>query len=329
MHKPASMIEVENLSKRFDQTIAVKNLSFTVEEGEVFVLLGTSGCGKTTTLKMINRLLEPDEGEVRINGSDIREQAPEMLRRRIGYVMQDTGLFPHYNIEENISIVPRLLKWDKAKTHARAEILLRKFNLPPDTYLPLPPNQLSGGQRQRVGFARALMADPPVILMDEPLGSLDPITRHQIQKEFKQLDELSGKTIILVTHDIPEAFELGDRICLMDHGEAQQTGKPSELLMHPRNDFVKHFFSNDQFVLQLKALRLKDLLPYLKPGHPPSPVHFLSEEADILDTIQALSDQQTHKAGNGIIDKNKNYYYPLDLDVLFLAFHQRINASGQ
>lgn len=317
------MIEVCHIVKHFGQTAAVDDLSFTVKEGETFVLLGTSGCGKTTTLKMINRLIEPDAGEVMINGKNIRGRAPEILRRRMGYVLQDVGLFPHYTIEENIAIVPNLLKWDKVKIRSRAETLLEKFNLSPDIYLSLYPDQLSGGQKQRVGFARALMANPPILLMDEPLGALDPVTRHQIQKEFKHLDVLKGKTIILVTHDIPEAIELGDRICLMDQGKVQQTGTAIELLLHPENDFVKKFFSYDQFMLQLKALRIKDLLSYFRPAESFSGGQLLSAESDIMESIRQFSNLQQRNKKLIFLDEEKNQYYELSMEDVFMAFQRK------
>lgn len=321
------MIEARHLSKHFDHIMAVEDLSFNVKKGETFVLLGTSGCGKTTTLKMINRLLDPDGGEVLINGKNIRQQPPEMLRRKMGYVLQDTGLFPHYTIRENISVVPDMLKWDKAKIYSRAKTLLKKFNLSPDIYLDLYPDQLSGGQQQRVGFVRALMADPPILLMDEPLGALDPVTRSQIRKEFKQLDELKGKTIILVTHDIPEAIELGHRICLMDKGREQQTGSAVELLLHPKNDFVKSFFSGDQFMLQLKALHIKDLLFYFKPVNPQPDGYQLNARSNILEAIEQLSILQPENKNLMVVDKNNDQYYYLNLTGLLAAFQQKISAD--
>lgn len=321
------MIEVRHVSKHFGNIKAVDDFSFTVKKGEIFVLLGTSGCGKTTTLKMINRLIEPDTGEIIINKENIHTHPPEILRRSIGYVLQDTGLFPHYTIRENIGVVPDLLKWDKVKTHARAEILLDKFNLSPDIYLNLYPDQLSGGQQQRVGFARALMADPPILLMDEPLGALDPVTRHQIRKEFKQLDELKGKTIVLVTHDIPEAIELGDRICLMDKGKAQQTGSAAELLLHPKNEFVREFFSTDQFMLQLKALHVKDLLPSLKPVNRKPDGSLLDSKTNLMETMERLLALPSENKGLMVINDNNDQYYQLNLNDLLTAFQRKISTA--
>src|SRR5579859_4140101 len=232
------MIVVKNITRNFGAHKAVDNISFTVEKGENIVFLGTSGSGKTTLLKMINRLLEPDSGEILIDGRPITGQRPEDLRRNIGYVLQNNGLFPHYTIAENIAVVPQLLKWDEKRIEKRIAELIEKLHLSPDQ-LKVYPNELSGGQQQRIGLARALVADPPVLLMDEPFGALDNITRAKIHAEFKALDELKRKTIIMVTHDVQEAFELGDRICLMDKGEIVQDGTPAELLFKPVNDFVK------------------------------------------------------------------------------------------
>jgi len=248
------MIKVEQLNKVFGQVKAVDDISFEVKEGENLVLLGTSGCGKTTTLKMLNRLIEPTGGRIFINGKNILEQPPEELRRGIGYVLQNNGLFPHYTVAENIAIVPQLLKWDKARIDERVNELIEKLHLSAD-YLDKYPNQLSGGQQQRVGLARALVADPPVLLMDEPFGALDNVTRSKIHSEFKVLDELKRKTIIMVTHDVQEAFELGDRICLMDKGKIIQAGTPAELLFNPANDFVKEFLKDQRLQLEFRAIK--------------------------------------------------------------------------
>lgn len=251
------MIEAKNVTKTFDGHTAVDNVSFTVKEGETLVLLGRSGSGKTTLLKMINRLIEPGSGEIRIDGRSTKDGSPEELRRKIGYVFQNTGLFPHYTIEGNIAIVPRLLGWEKEKIRERINSLMEKLGLPA-TYLSSYPHQLSGGQQQRVGLARALASDPPILLMDEPFGALDPITRVSLQKDFKELDELKSKTIILVTHDVQEAFGLADRICLMDKGRIIQAGEPRELLFHPAGKYVKDFFDDQRFLLEVKMMEPSD-----------------------------------------------------------------------
>jgi len=246
------MIKVENLSKSFGKIKAVDHISFKVKERENLILLGTSGCGKTTTLKMLNRLIEPTSGEIFINGENILGRSPEILRRGIGYVLQNNGLFPHYTVAENIAIVPQLLRWDRKRIENRVSELLEKLHLD-TTYLDVYPNELSGGQQQRVGLARALVADPPVLLMDEPFGALDNVTRSKIHAEFKALDELKRKTIIMVTHDVQEAFELGDRICLMDKGRIIQNGTPAELLFNPVNGFVKDFLKEQRLQLEFRA----------------------------------------------------------------------------
>lgn len=256
------MIELKGVSKKFNHTQAVNDVSFKVNEAETLVLLGTSGCGKTTTLKMINRLITPDTGEIYIGGEAINNQDADALRKKIGYVMQHIGLFPHYSIAENIAVVPKLLKWPKAKIEERIRGLIEKLHLPVNS-LSLLPNQLSGGQQQRVGLARALVADPAVLLMDEPFGALDNVTRTSIQKEFKELDELKRKTIVMVTHDVQEAFELADRICLMDKGKVVQLGTPKELLYQPVNDFARKFLAGQQLTLEFKITKLSDIWPFL------------------------------------------------------------------
>jgi osmoprotectant transport system ATP-binding protein len=249
------MIAVRNITKTFGAHKAVDNVSFEVKEGETIVFLGTSGCGKTTLLKMINRLLEPDCGEILIDGRNVADRRPEELRRGIGYVIQNYGLFPHYTIEENIGTVPRLLAWEKAVIAKRVTTLMEKLQLPPAEYRSIYPAQLSGGQQQRVGIARALAADPPILLMDEPFGALDPITRSSVRKDFRELDELKAKTIILVTHDIQEAFDLADRIFLLDKGRIIQQGTPDELLFKPAGDYTRQFLQEQQF--QLEAGRIQ------------------------------------------------------------------------
>jgi osmoprotectant transport system ATP-binding protein len=256
------MITVSGLTKSYGDNKAVNDISFEVSQGENLVLLGTSGCGKTTTLKMINRLITPDAGKITINGADINDGKPEDLRRKIGYVMQSIGLFPHYTIQENISVVPKLLHWPADKTQQRTQELLEKFQLP-QSILKLYPNELSGGQQQRVGLARALITDPAILLMDEPFGALDNVTRTGIQEEFKALEEFKRKTIVMVTHDVMEAFELADRICVMDKGKIVQIGTPKELLFKPTNDFVSKFLDGQRLALEFKTITINDLRKFL------------------------------------------------------------------
>lgn len=249
----------------FNGFTAVDGISFSVEQGETLVLLGTSGSGKTTTLKMINRLIEPTSGSIRIKGKEIRQQDPVKLRKHIGYVIQEIGLFPHYTVGENIAVVPELLHWDEHKIQQRQHELMELVGLPPDQYLGRMPHELSGGQQQRIGLIRALAADPPIVLLDEPFGALDPITRMDIRSEFKRLEHFLEKTMILVTHDVLEAFELGDVICLMDRGRIQQLGTPKELLFAPKNAFVRDFLKGNRLQLELQSLTLNDIISQIKP----------------------------------------------------------------
>ncbi|QIP16362.1 ABC transporter ATP-binding protein [Spirosoma aureum] len=234
------MIDIKNLTKQFGSHPAVNDVSLSIGRGENLILLGTSGCGKTTTLKMINRLIEPTKGSISVDGVDVRQQPGPELRRRIGYVIQDGGLFPHYTVAEAIATVPKLLGWNLAATQQRVRELIDKLQLPA-SLLTRYPAELSGGQRQRVGLARALAARPPVVLMDEPFGALDPFTRKHVRRELFGLNELQETTVVLVTHDVREALELADRIALMDKGRIVQLGTPGELLNHPATDFVRDF----------------------------------------------------------------------------------------
>jgi osmoprotectant transport system ATP-binding protein len=253
------MISVEHVSKNFSAIKAVDDISFEVKESENMVFLGTSGCGKTTTLRMVNRLTEPSQGTIFVNGENIMQQQPEKLRRSIGYVLQHNGLFPHYTVAQNIAIVPELLGGNKDQIRKRTIELMEKLHLPPEKYLNVYPDQLSGGQQQRVGLARALAANPPVLLMDEPFGALDTITRNKIRKELSDLDEFKRKTIIMVTHDVQEAFALADKICLMDKGKIVQLGSPDELLFNPVNEFVSNFLKEEKTQLVFRSVKLNRL----------------------------------------------------------------------
>ncbi len=239
------MITIRNVSKSFDggQRYALRDISLEVQEGETLVLLGSSGCGKTTLLRLINRLIDPTGGTIEVGGIDIATQDPVTLRRRIGYVFQGIGLFPHLNIGENVAIVPRLLGWPRDRRRARAEELLHLVDLDPATYAARFPEELSGGQQQRVGVARALAANPDYLLMDEPFGALDALTRDSLQQSMASLKQRLQKTIVFVTHDIFEALILGDRIAVLHAGELQQVGPKEEILRHPTTDFVRELFA--------------------------------------------------------------------------------------
>jgi osmoprotectant transport system ATP-binding protein len=313
------MIEVQQLTKTYQQTVAVSDVSFTVNEGDTLVLLGTSGSGKTTTLRMINRLIEPTSGNIIINGKNILSQQPEVLRRSIGYVLQGYGLFPHYTVAENIAIVPKLLKWNEEKIDNRINELLHKLQLPPEQYRDVYPSQLSGGQMQRVGLARALAANPPILLMDEPFGALDPLTRIAVRKEFKALDEIKKKTIILVTHDIQEAFELGDVIGLMDKGKMQQLAIPSRLLFKPVNDFVQQFFDHERLQLELKSNNLKAIWNNL-PLAPSNSTVTLSSHQTLWEAMDAIANNNEPVIA---FDKETNTYKAITFAQLKTSFQQQ------
>ena len=263
----AATIEFEHVSKHYDAATlksgapgAVDDLSLTVPAGRICVLVGPSGCGKTTTLKMVNRLIEPSSGRILVDGVDIAGQDVTELRRSIGYVIQQVGLFPHQSIAENVSTVPRLLGWGRDKQRARADELLAIVGLEPGTYRDRYPSQLSGGERQRVGVARALAADPPVMLMDEPFGAVDPIVRERLQNEFLRLQEGMAKTILFVTHDIDEAIKMGDLVVVMQiGGKIAQVGAPAELLAGPATEYVARFVGADRGLKRLSLYRVGDV----------------------------------------------------------------------
>ncbi|MBC3991066.1 betaine/proline/choline family ABC transporter ATP-binding protein [Streptomyces sp. AC563] len=246
------MIRFEHVSKRYaDGTTAVADLSFEVAEGELVTLVGPSGCGKTTTMKMVNRLIEPSSGQIFLDGEDIATIDPVQLRRRIGYVIQQVGLFPHKTVLENTATVPHLLGWQRGKAGARAAELLDLVGLDPSVYGDRYPDQLSGGQRQRVGVARALAADPPVLLMDEPFGAVDPVVREHLQNEFLRLQEQVRKTVLFVTHDIEEAVRLGDRIAVYGAGRIEQFDAPAAVLGSPATPYVADFVGADRGLKRL------------------------------------------------------------------------------
>lgn len=240
------VIEFRDVRKAFaPERPVLDGLSFAVAEGETLALVGPSGCGKTTALKLVNRLLDHDSGEVRVFGRDVRGEDPIALRRRLGYVIQEAGLFPHWTVRRNVEAVPRLLGWRDEATRKRSDELLELVNLSAAEFADRRPRELSGGQRQRVGVARALAADPPVLLMDEPFGALDPIARRSMQREFLDWKRRLGKAVLLVTHDLREAFRLGDRVAILDRGRARQIGTSREILESPADDFVREFVSDE------------------------------------------------------------------------------------
>ncbi|TVR23436.1 MAG: ATP-binding cassette domain-containing protein [Anaerolineaceae bacterium] len=255
------MIEFVNVVKEYPNGFrAVDNLSLQLPTGEITVLIGPSGCGKTTSMRMINRLIDTTRGEILIDGRSNYDMSVVELRRKIGYAIQQIGLFPHMTIFENVAIVPRLLKWQDSRIRKRVDELLELVGLNPDTYRDSYPRQLSGGQQQRVGVARALGADPPIMLMDEPFGAIDPITREILQDEFLQIQERVGKTIVFVTHDIDEAIKMGDRIAILRDGRLVQFDTPDTILSNPINRFVRDFVGTDRALKRLGLYRVSELM---------------------------------------------------------------------
>ncbi|MGE5778216.1 MAG: ABC transporter ATP-binding protein [Hyphomicrobiales bacterium] len=248
------MIELRDVSKSYGDRHVVDRVSFTVPEGDFCVLIGSSGCGKSTTLKMINRLVPLTAGSILVGGEDVMTVSVERLRRRIGYAIQSIGLFPHWTVEDNIATVPRLLNWPRARVRDRVTELLQLLHLHPQEYRSKYPHQLSGGQQQRVGVARALAGDPDVLLMDEPFGAVDPVTRDVLQSELARIHRETGKTILFVTHDVDEALRLATSIAIMHQGRLVQFGPPLEILEHPVSDFVRDFIGRRDIGLKLLAV---------------------------------------------------------------------------
>ena len=283
------MIEFHDVNKEFAGQMAVSNLNLRFEEGAFSVLIGTSGSGKSTTLKMINRLVEHDSGLIRFAGEEIRSLPVLELRRRMGYAIQSIGLFPHWTVAQNIATVPQLQKWSRQKIADRVDELMALLGLEPalrERY----PHQLSGGQQQRVGVARALAANPEVLLMDEPFGALDPVTRSALQTEMTRIHRILGRTIILVTHDIDEALRLADRLVLMDNGEVVQQGTPLELLTHPATDFVREFFGRSE--LGVRLLSLRTVGEYLRREDPAVSGEPLQAQMSLRDALSAFVARQ-------------------------------------
>lgn len=256
------MLKFEQVSKTYPNGFhAVKEISFEISAGEILVLIGPSGCGKTTTMKMINRLIPNTSGHIYLHGKDISQENPDMLRRNIGYVIQQIGLFPHYTIEENVGLIPQLKGWEIGRKKAKVEEMLRLVGLDPAVFAKRYPKQLSGGQQQRVGVARALAGDPEIVLMDEPFGALDPITREQLQDELLRLQKEVKKTIVFVTHDMEEALKLGDKIAILKDGELVQIDSPERILSQPANEFVEGFigkhrlYQNPEYIPVTEVMR--------------------------------------------------------------------------
>jgi osmoprotectant transport system ATP-binding protein len=304
-------IQLINVTKRFpgQRTPAVDDISLTIPAGEIVVLLGPSGSGKTTTMRLINRLIEPTSGKIIVAGQDAMGLDPNELRRHIGYVIQNAGLFPHMTVGTNVGLVPQMLGWDKRKIAERVDELLRLVALDPGTYRDRYPRELSGGQQQRVGVARALAADPPAMLMDEPFGALDPITRERLQDELLQLQEELGKTIVFVTHDVDEALKLGDRIAILREGsQIAQYGTPQEILLNPASEYVEQFLGGGQAMKLLKFGRVADVPLYQVPEATPD------EDAE---TVRARMSEWEDGGFGIVLDERRRpvrWIHPEDLE---------------
>lgn len=314
------MIELKEVTKVYpgQRQPAVADVSFTVPEGKTCVLIGPSGCGKTTIMKMVNRLIEPTEGHIFVNGQSAREMNPVKLRRTIGYVIQQIGLFPHMTIQQNIAVVPRLLGWKRAKIAQRTDELIELVGMDPDIYRDRYPRELSGGQRQRIGVARALAVDPPVMLMDEPFGAVDPITRDRLQNEFLRLQQQLHKTVVFVTHDIDEAVKMGDQIVILQVGGAiQQIGSPDAILADPANDFVADFVGSDRGLKRLSLIRVGEVYEQ----YPSAQMSETAEAAiDRMKRNNATSvvvlDREKHVLGYLTLDDAERHHHRIVADIM-------------
>lgn len=304
------LIEFKEVSKTFEDGFeALKNISFKVKAGELLVLIGPSGCGKTTTMKMVNRLIEPTTGTITIEGKDISKENPVALRRSIGYVIQQIGLLPHMTIRENVSLVPRLKKWEKKRYLDKVNELMEMVGLDPETFGERYPSELSGGQQQRIGVIRALAAEPKIILMDEPFSALDPISREQLQDELVRLQREIHKTIVFVTHDMDEALKIADRICLMKDGEIVQLDRPENILRHPANDFVRNFIGEDRIQDNIGLPSLNKLMVPAVTAHP---LRGLAESLKYMrkkrvDSLLVVDNEDTFLGIATIWDVQKHY----------------------
>ncbi|GAA0591767.1 osmoprotectant ABC transporter ATP-binding protein OpuCA [Virgibacillus siamensis] len=301
------MLTFQDVSKIYGGTKkAVENMTLEVEKGEFIVFIGPSGCGKTTTMKMINRLIEPTDGTISIEGENILDKDPVQLRREIGYVIQQIGLFPHMTIQENISLVPKLLKWPEDKRRKRAEELLSLVDMDTE-YLNRFPHELSGGQQQRIGVLRALAADPPLILMDEPFGALDPITRDSLQEEFKKLQQSLGKTIVFVTHDMDEALKLADRIVIMRDGELVQVGTPDEIMRKPANEFVEQFIGKERLIQAQPNIQTVEQIM----NHDPITI---TMEQTLAEAIQIMKNKRVDSLL--VVDEQRKLQGYIDIEII-------------
>ncbi|PLR67362.1 betaine/proline/choline family ABC transporter ATP-binding protein [Bacillus sp. UMB0893] len=312
------MLKLDKVSKIYKGgKYAVKDITLHIDKGEFICFIGPSGCGKTTTMKMINRMIEPSKGSIFIEGENILDKDPVELRREIGYVIQQIGLFPHMTIQQNITLVPRLLKWPEDKKRARAEELLKLVDMGPE-YLNRYPYELSGGQQQRIGVLRALAADPPLILMDEPFGALDPITRDSLQEEFKNLQRTLDKTIVFVTHDMDEAIKLADRIVILRDGEIVQVGTPDDILRNPANEFVEEFIGKE------RLLQARPNLERVEQMMNPNPITVTSDKS-LSDAIQIMRQHRVDSLL--VVDENHVLKGYIDVELIDLN-RKKANLVG-
>jgi len=285
------MIKLVNVTKRYQDILALKNFNLEIPEGIILVLLGPSGCGKSTVIRLINRLIQPTSGEIYINNKNISQMEFSKLRRGIGYAIQSTGLFPHYNVYENIAVVPRLLKWKKADIDLRVDDLLDLVGLNRN-YKNKLPAELSGGEGQRVGVARALAADPAILLMDEPFGSLDPLNRERLQKEFYRIQKKLKKTVLFVTHDVEEAIRLADKIAIMRPGEIVSFGSPADFIAEDKEEYIKEFLGSEYVLKLLSRFMVKDVInqrPTIVKRHIPETHHFrINKESAISNALSMM-----------------------------------------
>jgi len=292
------VIRLENVSKRFASgSNAVLNLTLEIPDGQTCVLIGPSGCGKTTTLRMINRLIDPDSGRILVDGADTQGVDPAALRLKMGYVIQQTGLFPHMTVGENVGTVPRLWKWHAERIRKRVDELLELVGLDPVEYRDRYPHQLSGGQRQRVGFARALAADPPILLMDEPFGAVDRITRERLQHEFVSIQRSMRKTVVFVTHDIDEAVTVGDRICLMKmKAQIAQYDTPERIVIHPASEYVSEFLGRERLARRMSVVRIDPKTLEHPDGGPARDEPRVPLSSSLTDALAAALTSPTERA---------------------------------
>lgn len=312
------MLKFENVTKVYNDNKVVENLNFEIKKGEFTVVIGPSGCGKSTTLKMINRMIEPSDGRILLEGKNIINSDPVKLRRSIGYVIQQIGLFPHMTIRENIGLVPKLLKWPEEKKQNKINELMKLINLDL-SYLERYPHELSGGQQQRIGVLRALAAEASLILMDEPFGALDPITRDALQDEFKRLQNNLKKTIIFVTHDMDEAIKLADNIIILNDGEVVQTGSPDEILQAPANRFVEEFIGKDRLTQNRPTVRIVDQIMSKTPVT-------ITEDGSLWEAIQIMREKRVDSLL--VIDKKRKLKGYIDVQTVD-EYHRKDVLVGE